>query len=189
MRGKPSTKLTISILGIILLLFVSAPAIFSCGWQLIHGEQVTLEGVSLRLDPGWVVFRNSIARIREDMLFRSSEESLITVHAIPECQSEQAAALILIRLRNFIAKDYSGPSTQASILVGGKPASCFIMTRGISSGPFHTVCLASGSHALIDIQAKDVETQGEAIHILQSAPRNLCLPPVKVSILAFSKSY
>jgi N6-adenosine-specific RNA methylase IME4 len=104
MSLKPSTKLMISILGVVLLLFLSAPTIFSYGWQLVHGREVTLGGLGFRLDPGWIILHGSAARLPEDIFVHSSEETFISATQIKACQTDQSASAILLRLHGDMTK-------------------------------------------------------------------------------------
>ncbi len=171
MSLKASTKLMISILGVLLLLFISAPTIFSYGWQFVHGREATLGGLSFRLDPGWIILHGSAARLPEDIFVHSSEETFISATQIKACQTNQSASAILLRLHRDMTKQDSLPSTYATIPMAGKRASCFIVAHGDITHAIDTVCLSPGLQNIVSIHAnsKYLKYQGEAIHMLEAA--------------------
>jgi hypothetical protein len=179
MSLKPSTKLMLSIVGILVVLFISAPTVFAYGWQLIHGREVTLGGLSFRLDPGWIVLHGSAARLPEDIFIRSSEETFISATQIKACQTEQSASAILLRLHGGVTKQNSLPSTYATIPMAGKRASCFIVANGDVTHAVDTVCLSPGRQNIVTIHAssKYLKYQSEAIHMLGAASEtSTCVP-------------
>jgi hypothetical protein len=167
MHKKTTIKLSLSMLGILFLLLITAPELIAYGWQAIHGKEATLGNLSLKLEPGWIVIRGGAARLREDMLVRSSNETSIFAKPIG-CQTDESAAAILLRLRAAIAKQHSALPTFASILIGGKHASCFIVVSEDSSDAVETSCISPSRQSLISIHSR-LKDQAEAIHILQSA--------------------
>lgn len=163
---KPSNKLALSALGIVVLLFVSAPTIFSYGWQFVHGRKVTLGGLSLRLAPNWIVLHGEAVRLREDTLIHLSDETLISVTQIKKCQTEASASVALLRMQQSVTKHNSLPWTNATILMAGKRASCFIV--GLGADTTETACLSPDRQNLVIVHARS-KYQEEAVHMLQDA--------------------
>jgi hypothetical protein len=73
MRITTSAKLSLSLIGIVAVLFVSGPMLLAYGWQLVHGRDVTLNGLTLHLDRGWIVLHNSVVRIPDDIFYRDAD--------------------------------------------------------------------------------------------------------------------
>jgi len=168
MRRATSAKLLSSIIGIVIVLYVTAPIMFAFSWQLVHGRQVELKGITLRLDRGWIVLDDSVTRIPDNLFFGSPEPTSILVTPTPHCITDQSAAVMLNHLRSSLSPGPAATSTYATIRIGDRQASCVIVVPGNESAQIYTACISPERGSVITIH-DTLKYQPEAVHMLQSA--------------------
>jgi hypothetical protein len=141
--------------------------LFAYGWQWVHGRDVTLNGLTLHLDRGWIVLHNSVVRIPDDIFYRDADVNVIFVKTLPDCPPPQAAAGTLTKLRIVMENKYSQPSLLTTLPIGDKFVSCFEFPTQASSRMTDTECISPSGQRAIGIHSTP-PVRAEAIRMLRT---------------------
>jgi hypothetical protein len=152
MRLTPSVKLSMYAVIITVLLFLTGPMLIAFTWQSIHGRDVTVNGLTLHLERGWMVLHNSIVRVPDDLFFRDADDNFISVTPLPHRPPPESSQYAITKLRSFMEETYSQPTRMTTVRIGETTVSCFEMRPLTSSQTNDTTCIAPSGQRVISIR-------------------------------------
>jgi hypothetical protein len=168
MSMTPVAKLSLFAVTFIVLLFFTGPMLYAFQWQLAHGRDVTLNGLTLHLDRGWIVTHNAIVRVPDNLFFGDAADNFISVNPVLNCPQPQVTARMFASLRSAFETRYMQPAVSTRIHLGDDYLSCFEVHSQASSPMTDTECIAPSAQRTIEIHSTATD-RSDAIHMLQSA--------------------